>query len=117
MPNILLAPLTYTVSAGEHNGHVDEFGSPLPHNGNIEGTFATGSPKLLVGGSGVLLEGDTSTEICFDDGGGTGTMDAISCKVKVGNKFVAISGSKVVTHAGVEKVLTGGNSKVSIGGI
>lgn len=117
MPNILCVPLTYSVTTGEHNGHVDAFGNPLPHSGDILGEFLSGTSNLRVNGNEAILHQNTSSETCFDDGGGSGTLIALPCKVKVNGKYVATVGSKVVTHAGVEKVLTTGNSKVFIGGM
>ena len=117
MALVLCVPVSYTIlNVPEHHGHYDELGSPIHNNNTIEGTFSQGTSKCKVTGVNVLADGDTSSEICSDIDG-EGVMDSLPSKCKVEGRYIAISGSSVVSHGGVSKELTGGNAKMSVGGI
>ena len=117
MPNVLCVTIDYNlVDVPEHHGHYDELGNPIHPSNIINGTFSLGTSKCKVSGVNVLVNGDKSTELCSDVDG-EGIMISLPCKCKVNGKYIAISGSSALSHAGISKELVGGNGKLKVGGM
>lgn len=98
------------MTSGEHTGH------PVPHAPcTLTGTVTEGTPKLLVGGIPVSLEGHRVIEgdCCCGAKASTGALGNQQNKLRVGGLSVQHETDPTKPHNG-SAVIIKGNSKLQI---